>query len=690
MLIPAAAFAQRDTAAARGGAHTPADTAAADSVLVESPLPGGAADVARFLLTEVPRWLQITGLVIGAVLFAVAAWWLFTRRRDIRRWIATRTHAWKLALAAAAVIAIVAVLGAGAWTWNFTQHENAFCTSCHVMNPAFQRFADESNEHGKLSCHDCHQQSTMASVRQLLVWVAERPDRIGEHAKVPTKICESCHVTGDTAKWQHVAATAGHRVHLESDSSALDDLECVTCHGEEVHRFRPVSRTCGQSGCHKSEDTDIVLGKMAEQTVRHCTSCHGFTADVPALATRDSARGTLVPGKPECLGCHEMRKVLADFDEAKDPHGGKCGTCHNPHVQQTASAAAKTCASAGCHSSWRDEPFHTGQAHRRVAPRCLTCHLPHRAEVDASECESCHRAVRTRGTLRPPLPFDTSAALRRTGRRMAPREPAAPHAALPARAPAAPRHSLGTQRLRAGPRFSEFPEVTLRYVGWEAREPPAPGHRGTGPPAAAVDSFSHARHAKLACLECHETGTGHGRLTFERPRGCDICHHQQRTPARCGSCHRPEEYEAAKKVTVTVTVPRRRPQPRAVEFLHEPHRMRTCVECHTTPVTLAPEPSKAQCRDCHADHHDAGRTCSTCHRIADPGAEHWPVEVAHQRCDACHTATTVARLTPTRSFCATCHAPKATNHHDRRECTVCHFLTEPPSYRTELVTRPPE
>jgi hypothetical protein len=100
-------------------------------------------------------------------------------------------------------------------------------------------------------------------------------------------------------------------------------------------------RTCGQSGCHKASETNIALGKMAEQTDLHCVSCHAFTADVPLLATRDSARGTLVPGKPECLGCHKMQKVLADFDPAKDPHGGKCGTCHNPHVQKTA-AAVKT------------------------------------------------------------------------------------------------------------------------------------------------------------------------------------------------------------------------------------------------------------------------------------------------------------------------------------------------------------
>jgi hypothetical protein len=119
------------------------------------------------------------------------------------------------------------------------------------------------------------------------------------------------------------------------------------------------------------------------------------------------------------------------------------------------------------------------------------------------------------------------------------------------------------------------------------------------------------------------------------------------------------------------------------------HTTPTCVECHTTPVTLAPSPAKAQCRDCHDEHHGIDRTCSACHTIAEPGVGHTTLEVAHQRCDACHTGTTVARLTPTRSFCSTCHAAKEKDHYDQRECTVCHFLAEPAAYRVKIMTAPP-
>lgn len=654
----------------------------ADSVLVESPLPGGVAEVTRFLLNRVPPWVQIGGVVVGTAVGAFVLWYLVRRRRTIQAWLSSRTRGVQLALAAVAMVLVAAIVGMGSATWNYTQHSNDFCTGCHVMNPAFQKFGNAENKHGALSCHACHQQSLGASARQLYLWVAERPERIGEHAKVPNRVCETCHVTGDTATWQRVAATAGHRVHLESDSSALKDVQCVSCHGVEVHRFRPVNETCGQSGCHEPSETGIVLGKMATQTVRHCTSCHTFTADVPALATRDSARGTLVPGKQECLGCHEMRQVLADFDEGKDPHGGKCGTCHNPHVQKTPAAARASCTTAGCHANWREEPFHVGASHKAVGAQCLTCHAPHRARVDASDCVGCHTSVRERGTLRPPLPFDTSRALRRM-------TTAAPRPA-PVTIPVA-QHSVMTG---PAPDDAFAPESGDDGMQFEADGgPPDDGdYSGVGlsrPPPAATDSFPHARHAaKLACLTCHETGAGHGRLTFEPPRGCAICHHQAPAEARCTSCHRTEQYASPKEVTVTVAVPGRQPHARPVDFLHARHVSRKCVECHTTPVTLEPSPAAVQCKDCHSEHHAAGRDCSSCHANADPKSAHKTLETAHQRCDACHTATTIARLTPTRSFCGTCHAANVKDHYEQRECTVCHFLAEPGVYRSKLVTRP--
>jgi hypothetical protein len=141
---------------------------------------------------------------------------------------------------------------------------------------------------------------------------------------------------------------------------------------------------------------------------------------------------------------------------------------------------------------------------------------------------------------------------------------------------------------------------------------------------------------------------------------------------------------APQQASMTVTVPGHPAKPRPVDFVHSRHTMKKCVDCHTTPVTLAPAPAIAQCKDCHSDHHAADRACSTCHAAADPKAAHTSLEVAHQRCDACHTASTVAELTPTRTFCSTCHAEKAANHYLQKECSACHFLADPGAYRGKL------
>ena len=582
-------------------AHDPA----LDSVRVESPLPGGVADVVRFLLTTVPQWLQIAGVVIAFIVALAIIWFLFKHRTAIIDWFFARSVPAMFGIAAVTLAIFTTVAWAGAATWNYTQHSNDFCSGCHVMNVAYGKMAYGKSKHSKLSCHDCHQQPISASIHQLYLWVAERPDKIEKHAKVPNAVCEKCHVTQDTAGWQRIASTAGHRVHLESDSSTLKNLQCVKCHGTDLHRFEPVKQTCGQSGCHDQTKTSIKLAKMSGQTVRHCTVCHQFTAAVPALATRDSARGTLVPGSSQCLGCHQMKEVLADFDPARDPHGGKCGTCHNPHTQKTPEAAAKSCESSGCHSDTKKEPFHSGAAHRRVASQCLTCHTPHSAKVDASNCEGCHQSVRARGKFKPPLPFDTAAALRRSDNSPTPHRVGAFNTT----------ESTG-RRLAFASVSSAFSNSKRDALLAFAAPVPEVSYLGVGPPPAppaAPDSFPHSRHEKIACLVCHQTGSGHGILTFERPRGCAICHHQAPARARCTSCHTTSEYTAPRQLTATVTVPGHEPKPRPVEFLHTIHAKKVCVDCHSTPVTLSPPPGKASCRDCHDDHHAAGRSCSTCH-----------------------------------------------------------------------------
>jgi hypothetical protein len=600
------------------------------------------AAVLRFFF-NLPQWIQIGGFVIG---LAVAAWLLvFLWRRRLRfiGWVKTRQRGVKIGLVAAAAVLVIGGAGFGGVSWNYMQHDNGFCTGCHIMKGPFQRFS--GSKHDSLSCHACHQQSVFASARQLYLWVADRPEKISMHSKVPTRVCAACHVQGDREKekWKRIATTAGHRVHLESDSSALRNVQCTTCHGLEVHRFVPVDSTCGQAGCHIG--TEIRLGKMAGQTGFHCIACHQFTADVSLLATRDSAAGTLRPGAHECFSCHQMRAKLADFDPARDPHRQTCGMCHNPHEQTRPADALKSCASAGCHADWRDEPFHTGKPHARVAQQCTLCHQPHGAKVDASDCAGCHAAVKARsgGRVNPPQAFDTTRALRRT---------------------------------------STMRDLDLETKGKGDANPP----RAAPVPSSwlpAPDSFPHDRHKQLACLTCHVTRRANASLTFVPPRGCQICHHQAAATSNCATCHSSGDLAPAHTETIAIAVADRPARWRTVAFAHATHAQIRCTTCHTAAVSLDPAANVTSCTACHEDHHTARRDCAGCHSGVDIRTAHADSVNAHVACDACHREATVARLVPDRGLCLTCHAPQR-EHYATRECTTCHFLEAPEAYRAHL------
>lgn len=381
-----------------------------DSVGAVPELPGGVAELVRFIF-RVPQPIQIGGAVVGglvALWLAVLAW---RNRLGILGWLRTRNKEIQLSLAALALVAVSVAGLAGMKTWNYMQHDNGFCTGCHVMEKPFTRFAVGSGKHEELQCHDCHQQSIFASTRQLVLWVADRPEEIGKHAPLRNDTCQRCHEKEgkDTKKWERAQLLAGHRVHFESDSAPLKDMQCVTCHGQEIHKFIPSARTCQQSGCH--EQQSIKLHGMKELPEVNCAVCHDFRKEIPALATTDSAHLALVPAKAQCTSCHQMLQKLEGYRVERDPHNGTCGSCHDVHAHTTPQDARETC--VNCHKDLEKSPFHAGPNHKAAQQQCLTCHAPHKASVDASDCVGCHNEVRKRGLSKPPLPFDTNSVLRK-------------------------------------------------------------------------------------------------------------------------------------------------------------------------------------------------------------------------------------------------------------------------------------
>lgn len=370
-----------------------------DTMTVLHPPPG----LSRFELAvrwffSVPQWVQLTGVAIAAVVALVALVALWRLRHALGAWVRQRhvrtAPGWK---AAGALLALGVLLVFGVFGFRFfvfTQHDNEFCVACHQLHDeVYERF-QQSKHHkdGHLECHDCHKESMFASMMQVVKWVAFRPGAVGPHAPVPTPICEQCHARQDPdSNWQRIIATAGHKIHVTSDTARKLDIQCVTCHGVTAHRFAPVSQTCGQSGCH--EHAQINLGRMASQTDLHCVMCHRFNVPLRETAAFDTARAALVPDYAQCLRCHQMKVKLASFEPERDPHEGRCGDCHDPHKQRTPAAAFESCTRSGCHAHPDTlTAFHRGIA-RSTLEDCGRCHQAHTWTVKGSACLTCHRDI---------------------------------------------------------------------------------------------------------------------------------------------------------------------------------------------------------------------------------------------------------------------------------------------------------
>ncbi|MDF1562725.1 MAG: cytochrome c3 family protein [Deltaproteobacteria bacterium] len=288
-------------------------------------------------------------------------------------------------LVGAAVFALI-----GWRTYSYVQHDPTFCTSCHIMDDAYDKWA--GSVHQQVTCHECHANDIQANLRQLWVYWTEPPEKPQHRPEVENSTCYECHRVGGAAgdhdagknedpNWKHVLAESGHAWHVTKQR-----IQCIRCHSTSVHQFVPPSQVCVE--CHKHENLEKT--SMDE----HCTSCHAFKA---------INRESLKPARSDCLGCHEEMQVSAEVfpkhvEEAKDaPMAWDCGKCHKPHTKpKLESADCK-----GCHQEkLKDSDLHAVADH----DVCTNCHLPHSWYPDVpktcqAECHSDKTEEHTEGNV---------------------------------------------------------------------------------------------------------------------------------------------------------------------------------------------------------------------------------------------------------------------------------------------------
>ncbi len=636
----------------------------ADSIT--APLPQGSIPQALRWVFNLSTTVQLVAAVGGILIALVLVLLLWTRRELLLGWLRNRwgQAGWRVGFITIGGIALVAAAGGGYAANHYMEHANDFCVSCHVMNKAFVKF--QSSEHVKLQCHDCHRTTRIGQMKELYVWVFHKPGEIPKHAKVPNEICAECHVRKDPQKtWQRVSATAGHRIHLTSDSASLRNVQCTTCHGAEVHHFVPAAKTCGQSQCH--EKLEVKMGKMANVAV-HCAGCHQFTAPVAENISRDSTRNFLVPTGEQCLACHEMRSKLAGFEPEKDPHKGTCGSCHNPHTQDLPGDAFKSCTTGGCHARPDTiSTFHKGIAAAQLA-ECKSCHQAHTWTVKGDQCISCHKTIYEDDKGRPAgaSPHGRSASA-------ATATPASAWQRVVALVSPTPR-----PRGPAAPTDDEPAPIAESLASSAATMAPAAPAKADSAP------FRHARHRKVECTSCHSSKTKHGEVMVRTMTDCQSCHHKPATVAQgmtaCQQCH-----QGARARGITVRQPFKvsarpagNPTPvRPLTFNHQQHGKVQCQQCHSTPTTLAVTKT---CTSCHQDHHQVERSCRSCHSTPSPRTVHQ--RTAHLGCagSGCHTDQAAINLPARRNVCLACHQTMVT-HKPNRECAQCHQVNWNPTAR---------
>lgn len=513
----------------------------------------------------------------------------------VRSWVGRLSRPALIALAALA-LAAVAVAGALLYrTYSYVQHDNDFCLQCHLMQAPYEQFARSA--HRGLGCKACHRPTLVERSRMGLTQVLFDPDSISVHAEVPNETCAECHIEGNPEEWRIIAASAGHRVHLESDDPSLRELECVQCHSSGVHEFTATDKTCGQAGCH--ENTEVQLGRMGQLTI-HCGSCHEFSR--PIAAANDSLDSALRPQREECLSCHAMQLLVQDFPE-HDPHDAACGACHQPHEQRTPAEAVQSCATGGCHAAADTlTPFHRG-LDPGVLDRCLLCHEAHDFRVDGENCTACHQDIGGAGML-PSLLRHAAPVQRQDTMEFS----HARHATVTCTACHETERTHGGVTITSVRDCQECHHTGSQSARCESCHAPADySARETvnrtltmsvGAPKARRLPFDHDDHASESCATCHVSS-----LTRTAAQvSCESCHDEHHeTDANCMACHA-------------------RPPARAHSA--EAHVTCTGAGCHAAaemPFDGVPR-TRTVCLACHQDltDHRPGRNCEDCHALPAP------------------------------------------------------------------------
>ena len=270
-------------------------------------------------------------------------------------------------------IALLIVAITSYFIYDYTQHDPKFCTTCHLMNTAYETW-DVSAMH-ELNCHECHESDMVESLGHVVEVLTENPQHVTKITEVDNELCEECHASNDR-RWLQVLNTEGHRVHFFERDQPPD---CIECHGLRLHVFAPQEELCME--CH-DKDT----GMDAPEIEIHCLDCHEFTDR------------RLFPESEDCINCHDFARIQSVMDESIHRSvkvKTDCFSCHDPHAERTF-VDCESChdtSGLGLHhisSHTKCELCHTPHGQTGMRDNCMICHMDRGEHYSQAECQSCH------------------------------------------------------------------------------------------------------------------------------------------------------------------------------------------------------------------------------------------------------------------------------------------------------------
>ena len=296
------------------------------------------------------------------------------------------------------------------------------------------------------------------------------------------------------------------------------------------------------------------LQPLPNEEQLYCNSCHQFTAEAQ-FVSQDSASGIAHPRLAPVLRL--PRDAAAAWRPSIRPRirTGQLRDVPQPAHRREAHGRAQVLRRRGLSRRLAGVAFHVGRgAPQGGASSCQTCHVPHAARVDASDCTGCHESVRKGGA---------SSAHRS--------------------------RSIRPRRCSRASRLIE-PRPLERCIAWSSRaargarhlpgEPPGADRRPALPLTPSPINAIADSPASPATRTSSPTRNAHVRAA---PRLPDL-------PPPAAGLERMRDLPSgvravrARPVTVEVSVPRQLPRSRGVPFEHAKHADLACIEVPSRPA----------------------------------------------------------------------------------------------------------